>query len=118
MNSEEYKSIVFKKIPRGLATVCTLDEENPHMLYLDKCDGFKKGDEIFVFCEKHGDYVKLEKAEEEMEQKAYTQMLCKKTGEDEAQYLVSESEDGITLRCGGCGKTHSYEIGRFAHLYT
>ena len=52
-----------------------------------------------------------------MSGRLYTTMHCKNTGKDEPQYVVRESEDGITLRCGGCDKTHSHEIGFFAELY-
>lgn len=51
------------------------------------------------------------------EQRPYTTMDCKETGKSEVQYVVRESEDGITLRCGGCGDIHSHEIGFFADLY-
>jgi len=52
-----------------------------------------------------------------MSERFYTTMHCKNTGKDEPQYVVKESEDGITLKCGGCDKTHSHEIGFFAELY-
>lgn len=55
--------------------------------------------------------------QERERQRTYTRMFCPKTGNEEMQYVVRESEDGITLRCGGCNKNHSHEIGRFAHLY-
>jgi len=38
-------------------------------------------------------------------------MLCPKTKKEEVQTVVSESEDGISLRCEGCRKIHSHEIG-------
>lgn len=44
----------------------------------------------------------------------HVKMLCQKTGKDEEQEIVKESEDGVTLRCLGCGKVHSHEIGEFA----
>lgn len=44
-------------------------------------------------------------------------MFCKKTGKDEPQYKDRESEDGIYLRCSGCGKITGYEIGFFADLF-
>ena len=43
-----------------------------------------------------------------------TFMMCKKTGHAEPQYLVKEDDDGVYLRCGGCGKVHGHEIGEFA----
>lgn len=52
-----------------------------------------------------------------MGERRYTVMKCSITGLDEPQYVVKETEDGITLRCEGCGKHHSHEIGFFAHLY-
>ncbi len=53
----------------------------------------------------------------EERQKPHSDVFCKRTGKIETQYIVRESEDGITLRCGGCDKHHSHEIGEFAHLY-
>lgn len=50
-------------------------------------------------------------------EKPFTTLFCTKTEQDESQYVVSKSEDGITLRCAGCGKVHSYEIGFFAELF-
>jgi uncharacterized Zn finger protein len=44
-------------------------------------------------------------------------MGCKTTGKDEPQYLVKEDDDGVYLRCGGCGKVHGHEIGYFADLF-
>lgn len=52
-----------------------------------------------------------------MDERHYNIMHCKNTGKDEPQYTMRVSEDGITLRCGGCGKTHSHEIGFFAERY-
>jgi len=47
----------------------------------------------------------------------FSEMFCSQTGKDEWQSIVSESEDGITLRCNGCGKEHSHEIGEFADRF-
>lgn len=38
-------------------------------------------------------------------------MDCSITGQEEEQKIVKSSDDGITLRCKGCGKEHSHEIG-------
>ena len=47
----------------------------------------------------------------------FTKMYCKKTGQDEWQLVVKESEDGIYLKCEGCGVEHGHEIGEFADKY-
>jgi len=52
-----------------------------------------------------------------MSKRFYTMMHCKDTGKDEPQYVVKMDVDGVTLRCGGCCKQHSHEIGYFAELY-
>lgn len=44
-------------------------------------------------------------------------MFCKKTGKDEWQRTVRESEDGVYLKCDGCGKIRGYEIGFFADIF-
>jgi translation initiation factor 2 beta subunit (eIF-2beta)/eIF-5 len=44
-------------------------------------------------------------------------MFCKATGRDEPQIVVRESEDGIYLKCKGCGAIRGYEIGLFADDY-
>jgi hypothetical protein len=44
-------------------------------------------------------------------------LYCASTGKDEPQFLVKSDEDGVTLRCGGCGTIHSHEIGYFADLF-
>ena len=43
-------------------------------------------------------------------------MCCPKTGKLEEQEIIKESEDGITLRCNGCGKNHSHEIGEIVEF--
>lgn len=40
-------------------------------------------------------------------------MKCNVTGKMEKQTIVKESDDGVTLKCEGCGKTHGHEIGYF-----
>ena len=44
-------------------------------------------------------------------------LKCPKTRKLENQETVKESEDGITLKCGGCGKIHSHEIGELAEFF-
>jgi len=36
---------------------------------------------------------------------------CPVTKKEEAQVILKESEDGVMLKCKGCGKVHSHEIG-------
>ena len=77
------------------------------------------------FCKIHGTRLSLghhfeeycSECSTEERQRPYVKMDCKRTGKPEMQYVVRESEDGITLRCGGCRTHHSHEIGEFAHLY-
>lgn len=38
-------------------------------------------------------------------------LVCPKTKKEEEQKIIESSEDGITLRCLGCGKIHCHEIG-------
>lgn len=47
----------------------------------------------------------------------FTVMNCAKTGKEENQIKVRSSEDGIYLKCEGCGKVRGYEIGFFAELF-
>lgn len=44
----------------------------------------------------------------------FTPMFCPETGKLEKQTVVKQREDGVTLKCAGCGKEHSHEIGYFA----
>jgi uncharacterized Zn finger protein len=46
------------------------------------------------------------------------EMYCEETGKMEPQFKVRGSEDGIYLRCGGCGKVHGHEIGEFSYLFS
>lgn len=41
-------------------------------------------------------------------------LLCLTTKRLEEQEVLKEIEDGITLKCRGCGKVHGHEIGEFA----
>lgn len=41
-------------------------------------------------------------------------LLCPHTRKEEGQEIVRESEDGISLKCKGCGKIHHHEIGELA----
>ena len=52
-----------------------------------------------------------------MSERMCTTMFCKATGRDEPQIVVRESEDGIYLKCKGCGVIRGYEIGFFADDY-
>ena len=47
----------------------------------------------------------------------FTRMKCPETKKEEDQTTVRESENGIYLRCGGCGKVRGYEIGYFADKF-
>lgn len=47
----------------------------------------------------------------------FTTMKCKVTGKDEKQFTVKQSEDGIHLKCEGCGQTRGYEIGFFSDKF-
>jgi hypothetical protein len=49
--------------------------------------------------------------------KAEHKMKCPVTGKLEEQETLHESEDGITLRCCGCGKVHPHEIGELANWF-
>lgn len=43
--------------------------------------------------------------------KSNIMMNCPVTNKREIQIIIRETEDGIFLKCEGCGKEHSHEIG-------
>lgn len=47
----------------------------------------------------------------------FEKMYCNKTEKDEWQLVVKESEDGVILKCEGCGGEHDHEIGEFADKF-
>lgn len=53
-----------------------------------------------------------------LEMNVFTKMKCPETGKEENQIKVRGSEDGVYLRCEGCGKVRGYEIGYFADKFS
>lgn len=50
-------------------------------------------------------------------ERVYTKMFCLITNQEEPQFVVKMDDDGVTLRCAGCGGIRGYEIGFFADKY-
>lgn len=44
-------------------------------------------------------------------------MLCRATGKEENQIILKSRDEGLDLKCSGCGQLHSYEIGFFAEYF-